>query len=76
MVDHEGQQVDGLTTEQMTSQRQLAADETDRKPVPVSRDSVVTSSPGDVRRDSDLLLSARRSSVDYLQKVTYMYLLS
>jgi len=74
MVDHQGLEVDGSTTQQVTSQRQPAADETDRKSTG-SRDNGETSSPSDVGhvpRDSDLLLSARRTSIDYLQKVTYL----
>jgi len=61
VVEEHNEVVDGSTTTDVTDDV--------RQP---SRDAVVTSSPlviSDIHRDSDLLLSARRTSVDYFQKV-------
>ena len=74
LVVQQSTDFDGSTStasaEQTTSQRPHSTDDDDGKPA--SRDNVVTSSRLDmseVHRDSDLLLSARRTSVDYFQKV-------
>jgi len=61
VVEQHSEEVDASTT----------TDVTDDVKQP-SRDAVVTSSPlvpSDIHHDSDLLLSARRTSVDYFQKV-------
>ena len=65
VVEQHSKEVDGSTTTDVTG----CNNDDVKQP---SRDAVVTLSPlvpGDLHHDSDLLLSARRTSVDYFQKV-------